>query len=304
MSGKTFHLSLLTGFLFSNLFALVIIGLTGYFFTNKSGVMIYSEFVILPLLMGMINSWFWKNLSLSSRAVVGYSCLSGLTAILLSFVFLKEGIICLLIVSPLIFCCMIAGAFIGRVILKRQRKKLNVSVFSLLVLLFITDAVQEHHYENMVADEIVIKASPEEIWRNVVSFEPIKKKNDYWLFNIGMPSPAATTVIGHYKGAGRKCIFSNGYIFDEKIVTYEVNKDLTFDITGQPKDPEIMGHIDILRGQFILKDNGNGTTTLVGNSWYKLHVFPTWYYNIWAESITRNVHLRVMEHIKQLSEKR
>ncbi|MGY0035304.1 hypothetical protein [Pedobacter sp. NJ-S-72] len=75
-----------------------------------------------------------------------------------------------------------------------------------------------------------------------------------------MPSPGATTVEGYYKGAGRKCIFSNGYTFDEKIVTYDVNKDLTFDITGQPRDPEIMGHIDILRGQFLLKDNKNGTT--------------------------------------------
>lgn len=112
-----------------------------------------------------------------------------------------------------------------------------------------------------------------------------------------------TTVTAYKKGAGRKCIFSNGYVFDEKIVTFDVNKDLTFDIIGQPQDPEIMGHIDIERGQFLLKDNGDGTTTLVGNSWYSLKVFPIWYYDLWAESITRNVHLRVMDHIKVLSEK-
>ncbi|MNY68576.1 hypothetical protein D3C86_2063640 [compost metagenome] len=77
---------------------------------------------------------------------------------------------------------------------------------------------------------------------------------------------------------------------------------MTFDIIDQPKDPEIMGHIDITKGQFLLHDNGDGTTTLTGNSWYKLHVFPTWYYDLWAESITRNVHFRVMEHVKVLSE--
>ena len=65
-----------------------------------------------------------------------------------------------------------------------------------------------------------------------------------------------------------------------------------------------MQHINILRGQFILKDNGDGTTTLTGNSWYRLYVFPVWYYDVWAQSITRNVHLRVMEHIKELSEAR
>ena len=87
-------------------------------------------------------------------------------------------------------------------------------------------------------------------------------------------------------------------------MTYEPGKDLTFDIVHQPRDPEIMGHVDILRGQFLLKDNGNGTTTVTGNSWYKLYVFPTWYYDLWAESIVRNVHIRVMEHIKELSEKK
>lgn len=85
-------------------------------------------------------------------------------------------------------------------------------------------------------------------------------------------------------------------------MTYRPHHNLTFEIVGQPQDPEIMGHIDILRGQFLLKDNGDGTSTLVGNSWYRLYVFPTWYYDMWARSITRNVHLRVMEHIRTLSE--
>lgn len=119
---------------------------------------------------------------------------------------------------------------------------------------------------------------------------------------MGMPSPVQSTADGLHVGANRKCIFSNGYVFDEKIVTYQPNVNLTFDITSQPRDPEIMGHIDILRGQFILKDNGNQTTTLIGNSWYELHVFPVWYYDIWAKSVTRNVHLRVMDYIKELSE--
>ena len=118
-----------------------------------------------------------------------------------------------------------------------------------------------------------------------------------------MPSPYQSTVDCYCEGGNRKCIFSNGYVFDEKMTVFKKNQDLTFVITKQPRDPEIMGHIDIEKGQFLLKDNGDGTTTLVGNSWYRLYVFPTWYYDIWAESITRNVHMRVMQHIKLLSEK-
>ncbi|MCD0489542.1 hypothetical protein LPB86_14970 [Pedobacter sp. MC2016-14] len=300
---KIFNSRLLQGFTAANLLALAIIGLSKYYIVEGDGTLVFSEFVILPMIMGMISAWFWRDLGLSTKSIVGNSVVNGLIAILLSFIFLKEGVICLIIVSPLIFAFVVTGAFIGRKLFMRNNQTLNVSIFAVLLVVFVVDSRSEHYYQNLVADEIIINASPSEVWNHVVAFEKIKQENKYWLFQIGMPSPMQTTVEGNYKGAGRKCIFNNGYVFDEKIVTYEPAKDLTFDIVGQPRDPEIMGHIDILRGQFLLKDNGNGTTTLTGNSWYRLYVFPTWYYDIWAKSITRNVHLRVMDHIKELSEK-
>lgn len=184
----------------------------------------------------------------------------------------------------------------------RDNDSINISIVGLLLLVFVVDALSTHHYENEVSDQITINAPTSKVWQYVVAYKRITAPDKYWLFKVGMPSPVQSTAEGYYLGAGRKCIFSNGYVFDEKIVTYDKDKNLTFDITNQPRDPEIMGHIDILRGQFILKDNGNGTTTLTGSSWYRLHVFPVWYYDIWAKSITRNVHLRVMDHIKELSE--
>jgi hypothetical protein len=294
----------LNGFIVSNVMAMVIVGITKYAVPRAGQtVFIYSEFIITPMLMGIISAWFWRNLNLRGAVVTVYSCYNGFIAILLCFIFLGEGVICLLIVSPLIFCFVIAGAFIGRSIFKTNNTNLNISVVTLLLFAFLSDSVSKHNYENMVSDTITINAPADSVWKNVVSFKRIKQKNKYWLFRIGMPSPVESTVTGNYQGAGRKCIFSNGYIFGERIATYHPGKNLTFNVINQPRDPETMGHIDILKGQFLLKDNGDGTTTLTGNSWYKLYVFPVWYYDIWAQSITRNVHLRVMEHIKQLSEK-
>jgi hypothetical protein len=294
----------LKGFIVSNLFSISLIGISSHFLSLRGeNGFIFSEFVIIPILMGMICAWFWKDLNLPGRMVAFYACLDILLALALSYIFLGEGVICLLIVSPLIFGFLMLGVYIGFKLFERNNEHLNVSVIVLLIFVFVNDSLSKHNYQNEVSDTITINAPPAKVWQNVVAFKKIKQENKYWLFCIGMPSPMQTTVTGYYKGAGRKCIFSNGYTFDEKIVTYDKNHDLTFDITGQPRDPEIMNHIDILRGQFLLKDNGNGTTTLTGNSWYKLYVFPTWYYDIWAQSITRNVHFRVMEHIKQLSEK-
>ncbi|MDB4918502.1 hypothetical protein [Mucilaginibacter sp.] len=292
----------LKGFLVPNIFAIATIGTTKYTALTSSGILIFSEFIIVPILMGIISAWFWKDLELPGRKLSLYSIYNTFLAILFSFLFLSEGVICLLIVSPLIFGFLILGAFMGRTMFEKNNQKLNASIIVLLLFVFITDSLSTHHYENMVSDTIIVNATPDKVWKNVVAFKRIKQSDTYWLFRIGMPSPIESTVTGYYKGAGRKCIFSNGYVFDERIATYEPGVNLTFDVTHQPRDPEIMNHIDIIRGQFLLKDNGNGTTTLVGNSWYKLYVFPTWYYDIWAESITRNVHLRVMEHIKELSE--
>jgi hypothetical protein len=293
------------GYLISNLTAMAIIGANKYLIPSPNSVnntFIFSEFVIIPMLMGIISAWFWRDLKLNGRALSAKSCINACIAIFLSSIFLGEGIICLIIVSPLILAFIISGAFLGRTVFRRNNNTINISIIGLMMAIFITDSASEHHYENMVSDTITINAPANQVWKNVVAFKRIKEKNKYWLFKIGMPSPVESTVEGYYLGAKRKCIFSNGYTFDEKIVTYDVNKNLTFAVTNQPRDPEIMGHIDILQGQFLLKDNGDGTTTLTGNSWYKLYVFPTWYYDIWAQSITRNVHLRVMQHIKELSE--
>jgi hypothetical protein len=67
---------------------------------------------------------------------------------------------------------------------------------------------------------------------------------------------------------------------------------------GRPRVDRSPGH----RGQFELQDNGDGTTTLTGRTWYSLHVRPAWYFDWWTHDIFRAVHLRVMRHIKHLAE--
>ncbi|MES2268381.1 MAG: hypothetical protein V4520_16580 [Bacteroidota bacterium] len=293
------------GFIVPNAFAFILIGITKYIFRNfydSPGVLIFSEFIIIPFLMGIISAWFWRNIKSTNGQLASWAFNNTAFACILSAIIFEEGVICLIIVSPLLYAFIWFGELAGKAMFQKNNQTLNVSVFVMLFGIFVYDSLSVHHYENMVADTITVNAPPSEVWKYVVAYKRIEKKSDYWLFRIGMPSPVQSTADGYYLGAKRKCIFSNGYVFDEKITTYDENKNLTFDITKQPRDPEIMGHIDILRGQFLLKDNHDGTTTLTGNSWYRLYVFPVWYYDIWAESVTRNVHLRVMEHIKVLAE--
>jgi len=131
------------GFLISNLVGLAIVGITKILMAqNSEPVIIFSEFIIVPVLMGMVGGWFWQDLQLRSRKLALYSCLNSFLCIALSFIFLGEGVICLIIVSPLIFCFMLTGAFIGRNIYKRNNDTLNVSVVFLLIAIFVLDAFQ------------------------------------------------------------------------------------------------------------------------------------------------------------------
>jgi hypothetical protein len=296
------------GILIPNIVAIILVAIARFLatpddaFKGSSGVLVFSSFVIVPVLMGLTSAYFWRDLKMKTSRYIGWSVVNTLIAIAMSAIFLGEGVICLLIVSPLVLIFITTGALIGRMIYRRKNNTLNVSLFGVLVLIFTADVLSDHEFTSSVSDTVIVNAPVEKVWPLVVEYEPIQSKENYWLFKVGMPSPVQSTVDGHEAGAGRKCIFSNGYIFDEKMVVYKPNEELTFDIVSQPRDPEIMGHIDILRGQFILVDNGNGTTTLTGTSWYKLYVFPVAYFDLWSESITRNVHLRVMEHIKMQAE--
>lgn len=291
--------------LLANVMALLFILLgrwIGHFNGDAAGAFAYADFTVLPLLMGLLCAYVWRNEGFSNAQQICYAMLNTVVAIAFSWLFIGEGYICLIICSPLLLGFNILGALIGIYVFRKKNNRLNSSIVGFLILLFLVDAFSKHSYDNEVSDTITIHAPASTVWKYVVAYEPNHEKDNYWLFKIGLPSPAQSTVEGYYKGAKRKCVFSNGYTFDEQISTYEPEKELTFDITDQPRDPEIMGHLDLLRGQFLLKDNGNGTTIVTGNSWYRLYVFPTWYYDLWASSIVRNVHLRVMEHIKHIAE--
>src|SRR5207237_1153813 len=73
-----------------------------------------------------------------------------------------------------------------------------------------------------------------------------------------------------------------------------------FGVAEQPQHLTEYG--DIQRGQFLLTQNPDGTTTLTGTTWYRLKVFPTAYWDAWAKRFLHAIHLRVLDHVKRISE--
>jgi hypothetical protein len=258
--------------------------------------------LILPMSMGVIAAYFWRATEMRIPEYLLWWIVACLVIPAGGYVYLHEGVVCLLIGWPIVFVGGLAGVMLGRLWFKHSKTVLNLTVFPLLVLAMFAEARVHRERTAMVTDRLVIRAPTAQVWRHVVAFPPIEKPPDYWLNAVGLPSPIATTCAGPFVGADRRCIFSGGLVFKEQIARLDPERRLTFDIIDPPADPELLGHLTLHRGEFELQNNGDGTTTLTGRSWYTLHMRPLWYFDCWARDITRHVHRRVMEHIRQLSE--
>jgi hypothetical protein len=257
---------------------------------------------LAPALGGLIASYIWRPLKPS----IGFALLNTLwmtiLALALASAAFHEGVICLLILSPLFFVSALAGALVGRVLFKADPTRLQVSLLPVLALVALGEPLARIEKESVVTDEILIHAAPSKVWPQVQAFPQIESSPRFWLFRLGLPYPMATTSSGDFINADLQCIFSHNAVFKEKIVDLVPMEKLTFEIVESPQDPELVGHLTPHRGQFSLRSNSNGTTTLIGSTGYTLHVRPLWYFDLWTHHIFRAVHLRVMEDVRRRAE--
>src|SRR4051812_4277708 len=270
--------------------------------SDAAALVVWPSFFLIPFIVGVAAAWFWRRLNRTlnwSFLDAFWLALAGIGA---AAIVLREGVVCLVIVFPALYLFVLCGVLLGRLWFRPDYSKLRLTIFPLLVLVTLGEAFYHSERRDVVTDRILVQAPPAKVWPHVLQFPEIPDRPDYWIFRLGLPYPTQTTNGGNFVGADRQCIFSNGVVIKECVAEVLPNERLTFDVTEQPSDPEAYGHITLHRGQFILQDNHDGTTTLIGSSWYTLHVRPRWYFDLWTRDMTRAVHLRVMNHIKQLSE--
>jgi uncharacterized protein YndB with AHSA1/START domain len=303
----------LLGILAPNLVAVALMALTSYLVTGTVFQTLHgivAQFVVIPVLMGFVSVYFLRKVSPQGERpfeipdilpYLGFSLVNTGTALFIAFL-LGEGNICLVVVAPLVLTSIFVGCVLGKTALASS-SRLRLTLVPLLLAVMVGDSLVPRHHRKGVTDTLLIHAPPHEVWRYVVEVPPIPPRSGYWLHRLGLPRPLRTTATGHFAGARRDCIFEGNMVFVERIAELEPGKKITFDVLQQPPHPEIMGHLDITRGQMILRDNGNGTTTLIGTTWYSLHVYPAWYFERWADNIGRNVHWSVMGQIKTLAER-
>jgi uncharacterized membrane protein YhaH (DUF805 family) len=281
----------------------------------------FSLFAGTPFLAGMACGIFLnarRDQGIAKTLAVTTSSLlisGGLMALLLI-----EGIICLAMALPFAIPLALFGALIGYYIARpSQPKGPQFTTAGLLLLMvpgmgYLEKVASPQPEDFSIRSEVVVNASPEVVWHNVVSFAELAPPTEA-LFKTGVAYPIRAEIAGSGPGAVRRCVFSTG-AFVEPITVWKAPTRLAFSVQEQPpvmrelswKRDFIPAHITdrylrSTRGEFLLEPLPGNRTRLVGTTWYQLRFWPTSYWSLWSNGIIHRIHMRVLNHVKALSER-
>jgi len=301
----------------TSVLGLVFLGLA----TLVVGAYGWGLFVALPFCLGMFSVllysyhsprdwWTCLNVALLPVGILG------IALILLAM----EGVICVLMAAPFALGLSALGGMLGYTIQARHwRPKQTPAMLSIVILMIPASfgiehaaALQSPTFE--VRTAIEVNAPPEKVWNQVVAFAEIPPPTEL-LFRAGIAYPIRAEISGHGVSAVRHCIFSTGP-FAEPIEVWDEPRLLKFGVTANPaplselspygniQPPHLHGYFVSKQGQFLLTALPGGRTRLEGATWYQHTMWPAAYWHLWSDYIIHRIHLRVLQHIREVAEEK
>lgn len=276
----------------------------------QTGIYGWMLFVIVPLALGLLGAFIVRPATARRAAAIGAWTVLGASFLLLVFAF--EGAICIVMSLPLVLPLGCLGAWAGFLL---QRSDLNLQQGGAMLILPVaafTWDVKAPPPLFRVTTQIVVHATPEQVWKHVISFPKLPEARD-WIFRTGLAYPTEARIVGSGAGAIRYCQFSTGP-FVEPITIWEEPRLLRFRVTGNPaplqewspwgeiKSKHLHGYLVSEQGQFQLTPLADGGTLLTGTTWYRHSLWPAQYWRWWSDAIIHRIHMRVLNHVRILAE--
>ena len=223
-----------------------------------------------------------------------------------------EGLLCILMGSPLIVPLVLAGAASGRAAARADTAgRTSVTLFLLVPFLPPGLATVERLPAapfTSVTTSIEIDAPPHRVWPNVIAFPEIGAPSEWW-FRRGIAYPTRARM----ENGIRYCDFSTG-AFVEPVEVADAPRLLRFSVVsspppmrewnpfGQTHPPHLSGFLVSRRGEFRLVPLPGGRTRLEGTTIYQQNLWPGFYWRLYSDAIIHRIHSRVLGHIRRLSE--
>ena len=272
-------------------------------------------FMLIPLLMGMCSTiifGYGNEITSAQARHIGFLTLMIFGCGLI--VFALEGLICIAMAAPFAILLTWVGTIIGyQIVTKKPNQSLNsILILVIVIPLFAFSESQTTPPVKPVITSTIITATAETVWKNVIAFPELEEPYEI-LFKIGISYPMKSEIKGEGIGAVRYCQI-NTDDFVEPITHWEENRLLVFDVLEQPaplkelsfwdvNSPHLHDYFVSKKGQFKITDLGNGNVELEGTTWYYHNIKPDFYWRLWSNLIIHKIHKRVLNHIKDVSEK-
>ena len=234
------------------------------------------------------------------------------------FLFGIEDFICLLVLAAPFFILGTIGALIYRIVqINRQKSKGKLLTLVLLPFLLapIEDYIKSPSDKYIVKSEVIIDATPEKIWNNIVEVQTIdpKEYNSGFFNLIGIPRPISAIVDKKELGGQRIGNFEGGLKFIETITEYEMNKKVSFDIKIDPSTVrQKVFDQHVLNGNYFTFVDATYELTELKNRQVKLTLFSSYqltstinfYGKFWGDIILTDFQDRLLNVIENRCDKK
>ncbi|MCA9052313.1 MAG: hypothetical protein KDA75_00685 [Planctomycetaceae bacterium] len=287
------------------------LGLSVYVLHDYGTVLFFASPAFAGALTALLaNRPVDRGLQQTLLVVLGMLGCAGLALLL----FALEGVICILMATPIVIPMGLLGGAVGYVISASRSVRLRESLpcLAVLPLAIWSESTLREPTVRSVRSSVVINSTPDTVWQQVIAFPEIAPP-DEWYFRAGIACPTSARIDGEGVDAVRRCVFTTGE-FVEPITVWNPPHQLAFDVSSQPEPmfelspyhhihpPHLHGTFRSTQGEFRLVALEGGQTRLEGTTWYVVEMGPPAYWSLWTDAVIHRIHLRVLEHIREQAE--
>lgn len=290
---------------------------------NPSGLISFTFLLILPAMVTAFVTYVGDPLAERSRgfyaAGVPFFLLGAI--VLASVFFLREGVICIVMLAPFWLGLSSLGGYLTWRLRKRKEPVENVFRASTLLLVPLV-AMQVEPMIPLARDtasvtrSVVIHADAATVWRHARGVREVRPGEGKWNISqdlIGLPRPIGARLTGEGPGATRHVAWQEGIRFKEVVTDWQPEKriwwDFRFDATDMDawamQDRHLLPdspHYRITDGGYVMEPLGEGRTLLTLTTRYWVQTPVNWYAHLWGEFFIGDVSGNVLAVIRQRSE--
>jgi len=277
-------------------------------FQEADGLLMLCFLVLTPLALGGVTAHFTPaSASVGSRIFLAPAA-TVLLFLVTAMLFQLEGLICVLMISPLFMLVSWIGAALYVVFTKNRSDK--GKTYALAAFALFTTPTELRRVENAV----VIEAPAAVVWQQIIRVRPIAAQDlgPSVVDKIGFPRPVEATLTHEGVGGVRHATFERGVEFIETVDLWEPQRRLSFSIvpnTATIPPTTFDEHVtvggrffDVLRGTYELEPAGPGRTRLILYSQQRLSTRVNPYAGLWTSFIMSEIQRRILEVIRRRCE--